>query len=189
MRRINNIITQDERNAIYVFGQPSRVGTICRLLLASELIEDEKDATMLTALADRLLEVSDEDWNQDFYTIKHRKEVIMNQMVLDWQEATGDMETARPWKPVAKAMIMSKFGSVDPTDTIIRLMLAEYVTIEPMIKDVLRELLDELCDERKGGRNYKALMKAAKEAHPYEIADDNEVYARIMKEGHYGKIQ
>jgi len=189
MRRINNIITQDERNAIYVFGQPSRVGTICHLLLAGELIEDEKDAAMLPALADRLLEVSDEDWKQDFYTIKHRKETIMNRMVADWQEATGDIETARPWKSVAKAMIMDKFGSVDPVDTTIRLMLVEYLTVEPMIKEVIGEMLDELCDKRKGGRNYKALMKAAKEAHPYEITDDNEVYERIMREGHRGKIQ
>lgn len=189
MRRINNIITQNERNAIYAFGQPSRVGTICHLLLASELIEDEKDAAMLPALADMIMEVSDEGWKQDFYTIKHRKETIMNQMVLDWQEGTGDMETERPWKPVAKAMIMDKFGSADPTDTIIRLMLVEHLTVEPMIKDVIGELLDELCDKRKGGRNYKRLMKDAGEARPYEIADDNEVYERIMKEGRYGKIQ
>lgn len=189
MRRINNIITQTERNAIYVFGQADRIGTICRLLLASELIEDEKDAAMLPALADRILEVSDEDWQQDFYTIKHRKETIMNQMVLDWQEATGDIMTARPWKPVAKAMIMGKFGSVDPTDTIIRLTLIQHLTTEPMIKDVIGELLDELCDKRRGGRNYAKLMKAAEEARPYEIADDNEVFARVVKEGYYGKIQ
>ncbi len=63
------------------------------------------------------------------------------------------------------------------------------LTVEPMIKDVIDELLDELCDKRKGSRNYKRLMKAAEEARPYEIADDNEVYTRIMKEGRYGKVQ
>ena len=84
---------------------------------------------------------------------------------------------------------MDKFGSVDPTDTIIRLMLAEHLTVEPMIKDIIGELLAELCDKRRGSRNYKRLMTAAEEARPYEIADDNEVYERIMKEGRYGKVQ
>jgi len=86
-------------------------------------------------------------------------------------------------------MIMNKFGSIDPADTIIRLTLVEYLTVEPMIKEVIGELLDELCDKRKGGRNYARLMKDAETARPYEITDDNEVYARIMKEGRYGKIQ
>lgn len=136
---------------------------------------------MLPVLADRILEVLDEDWKQDFYTIKHHKETIMNRMVLDWQEATGDVETTRPWKPVAKAMIMGKFGSIASIDTIIRLMLAEYLTVEPMIKEVIGELLGELFDKRRGGRNYVKLMKDAEMALSYEIADDNEVYARIMK--------
>lgn len=187
--RINSMINQNQRNALYAFGMPSRVGTICNLEVISHLIVGEKDAAMLRSLATALWSVPDEEWKEDFYAIKIRKERIMTQLVLDYQAETGDIMTARPWKPLAKTMLMGKFATLDVVGTQTALMQLEYLTVEPMLKDVIRELLGDIENNDINDLTYEEALKAGEKRADFCFPDDNEVYAEITKEDANGKAQ
>lgn len=181
--RIYNVINQNQRNALYAFGMPSRVGTICNLEAVSNLIVDENDAAMLRSLATALWSVPDEDWKEDFHTIKIRKERIMMQLVLDYQAETDDILTARPWKTFAKTMILGKFATLDVVGTETSLLQLEYLTVEPMLKDVIRELLDDIENNDINGLPYEEALKDGEEHADFCFPDGNEIYEELTSCG------
>lgn len=190
MQRLSYYVTQDQRNAIYAFGQVNRLKTAETMRQLSELIPDFCLSVRIHGLADEIEAVTDEQWMQEFYTIRHRKETIMNYMVAIYQDATGDLWTPRPWKTLAMQQMIGTFGSEIPAETIARLKLVEKLTMEPMLKSAMKELIDTLKDvSRHAPETYGNILAVGRDSLQYRCCNDNEVYERIMKEGHYGKIQ
>ena len=52
--------------------------------------------------------MSDTEYQTLFYTVKYRKEQAMTRLMLDYQCVSGDLETARPWKPYRTAPMYGK---------------------------------------------------------------------------------
>ena len=70
---------------------------------------------------------------------------------------SGDLETARPWKPYAKHLILSAFGNENAMNTIRRLLMAEKVTVDPAIRQTVHELVSDVavmavCSPQKYGQ-------------------------------------
>lgn len=69
----------------------------------------------------------------------------MTRLMLDYQCVSGDMETARPWKPYAKHLILSAFGNENAMNTVRRLLMAEKVTVDPAIRQTVHELVSDIA--------------------------------------------
>ena len=141
-----NELTQEQRNALCAFGQADQDATVANLMIAGAAVKPEA-AKVLTELADRLyhLPMSDTEYQTLFYTVKYRKEQAMTRLMLDYQCVSGDLETARPWKPYAKRLILSAFGNENAMNTVRRLLMAEKVTVDPAIRQTVHELVSDIA--------------------------------------------
>ena len=79
-----------------------------------------EEAKILTELADRLyrLPMSGTEYQTLFYTVKYRKKQDMTRLMFDYQQASGDLEAPRPWKPYVKHLILSTFGNENAANTV-----------------------------------------------------------------------
>ncbi len=139
-----NELTQEQRNALCAFGQADQDATIVNLMIAGAAAVKPEAAK---ELADQLhrLPMSDTEYQTLFYTVKYRKEQAMTRLMLDYQCVSGDLETARPWKPYAKRLILSAFGNENAMNTVRRLLMAEKVTVDPAIRQTVHELVSDIA--------------------------------------------
>lgn len=182
MNALNKPISQNDRNVIYVFGMPSRVGTASNLILVSYLVNEAMESFRLYGLSQTVLGMTDEDWQDTFHTIKYRKETILNHLVSEYQAETGDTTTARPWKSLAKKLILNKFCGIDQNGILRSLMVAEYAATEPMIKEAIHELIDEVKADNIDGLSYCDALEAGEELVDLHFMADDALYESIAEE-------
>lgn len=184
-------MTQNQRNVVYAFGQKEKEVTISHLLQISNIMVNKEMAAELIDLSGKLIrdEVTDEMWKQNFYTIRHRKEMVMNRMVADYQKSTGDYEDGCLWWIFAKQYMIGAFVVEDFVTTMRNMKLVARLTTDPKLKKVAEEAIDDLQDEWDGDvvEYYDKFLPMCRYATQYRFADDNYLYAKIKREGCYDK--
>lgn len=178
-------MTQTQRNAVYVFGQKDKEATISHLLQISCIMVNKEEAAELIELSGRLIheEITAEMWEQNFEIIRHRKEMIMNHMVADYQKYTGDYEDKRPWWTFAKQYIIGSFAVDEFEDMKRKLRLVTRLTTVPALKIAVAEAISEAQEYWDGALDeyYGKLLPTCQKATLYKFADDNVLYEKIMK--------
>lgn len=170
-------MTQNQRNAVYAFGQKKKGVTISHLLQISNIMVNKEIASELIDLSGKLIrdEVTDEMWKQNFYTIRHRKEMVMNRMVTDYQKSTGDYEDGCPWWIFVKQYMIGSFAVEDFVITMRNMKLVSRLTTDPALKKAATEASDDLQDEWDGDvvEYYDKFLPMCRCATQYCFADDN----------------
>lgn len=184
-------MNQVQRNAIYAFGQRNKRATIEHLVQVSELMADKKVAAEVLTMCAVLErdEVTQAIWEQNFYTIKHRKEMIMNRLVADYHMVAGNFEDSRPWWGFAKHYMIGAFVGEDFMPTMNNLEKVARLTTDPVLKKAAEEAMEELQLAMDGDvvEYYDEFIPLCKNLTQYHFVDDNYLYDKIVEEGLYGK--
>lgn len=141
-------LTQMERNALCAFGVPGKKDTNYRLWRVADIAMKRDVKEMLWDLVDKLTDsaVTEECYQQMFYTARHYKELVLIRTTVVYQEMFHNTDTNRPWSSLAKVLLTSIFGDVSIRITIQQLAKLRRYTTDEQFNAVLKEMEDELFD-------------------------------------------
>ena len=140
-------LTETQKNALFAFGEKTKAGTGCNLIIAASMCEGELTKAILMNLADVIetVGITDEEMEQLVYQVRmEAAENIMN-MEKDYEGWTGKKSGALPWRDFAKKKILAAFGHDKCGITIRRLCYVEHVTVDPDLKQIVHDLTSQIA--------------------------------------------
>ena len=140
-------LTETQKNALFAFGEKTKAGTGCNLIIAACMCEGELTKAILMNLADVIetVGITDEEMEQLLYQVQtETAENIMN-MERDYEGWTGKKSGALPWRDFAKKKILAAFGHDECGVTIRRLCYVEHVTVDPDLKQIIHDLCSQVA--------------------------------------------
>ena len=149
-------LTETQKNALFAFGEKTKAGTGCNLLIAACMCEGDLTKAILMNFSDLIetVGITDEEMEQLLYQVRtETAESIMN-IEKDYEGWTGKKSGALSWREIARKKILAAFGHDDCGTTIRRLCYVEHVTVDPDLKQIVHDLTSQLatmnifCPER-----------------------------------------
>jgi len=140
-------LTETQKNALFAFGEKTKAGTGCNLMIAASMCEGDLTKEILMNLADLVetVGITDEEMEQLLYQVRtETTENIMN-MEKDYEGWTGKKSGALPWRDFARKKILAAFGHDDCGTTIRRLCYVEHVTVDPDLKQIVHDLTSQIA--------------------------------------------
>lgn len=135
-------LTETQKNALFAFGEKTKAGTGCNLMIAASMCEGDLAKAILMTLADLIdtVGITDEEMEQLIYQVRMEgTENIMN-MEEAYEGWTGKKPDTLPWREFAKKKILAAFGNDKCGITIRRLCYVEHVTIDPDLRQIVHDL-------------------------------------------------
>lgn len=143
-----NTLTETQKNALFAFGEKSKVGTGCNLMIAASMCEGQVSGIILMCLADLIdtAGITDEEYEQLLYRIRLETEENITNMEMDYLGMTGKKAGTLPWRGFARKKILAAFGSDSCGETVKRLSYVEHVTVQPELKKMVHDLKEEIAN-------------------------------------------
>ena len=140
-------LTETQKNALFAFGEKTKAGTGCNLMIAASMCEGELTKAILMNLSDLVesVGITDEEFEQLIYQIRlEAAENIMN-MEKHNQAKAGKKADTFSWRDLARKKILATFGNERIGTTLIRLSYVEYVTVDPDLKQIIHDLAAQVA--------------------------------------------
>ncbi len=134
-----------EKIALESFGSFSQIDTISNLYTVATLTNHKDDQKKLNCLAGKIAaEPSEDVYMNEFEKNAEDVERLKASCREDYQDATGDMETERPWENFLMVMLVDSFCSEDMLFDDYRLNMLLTFTPNPEMREALENLLEKL---------------------------------------------
>lgn len=162
-----NTLTETQKNALFAFGEKSKVGTGCNLMIAASMCEGQVSGIILMCLADLVdtCGIKDEEYEQLLYHIRLETEENITNMELDYLGMTGKKPADLPWRSFARKKILAAFGSEYCGETVKRLSYVEHVTVHPALKKLVHDLREDIAQMNVfHPEEYPALLSEARQS-------------------------
>lgn len=130
-----------EKEALSAFGCRNRKQSVDNLRIAAQMAEPPEIKEKLQKLADKLavsVELMYEaDYQHDYHTCIHEVEQNLIHDTLEYQLATGDMDTNWPWMNYAAAQVVNAFCTEDCRQSMQRLDVVMSIAVLPQFNSIL----------------------------------------------------
>ena len=149
MNRNFNIptLTETQKNALFAFGEETKAGTGCNLMIAAAMCEGELTRAILMTLEDLINSVGITD--EELAELVSRIRVELTENILKMEEesqtSAGKKAGTLPWKEYARKKMLATFGSESCGVTIRRLCYVAEVTTDPELKEILHDLTSQIA--------------------------------------------